>query len=51
MRRFQASAAAVIDDVAVGAEHAAENQFVAQKLPDVLDRVGFGALGLAAAPA
>src|SRR4051812_12949002 len=35
----------MIDDVAVGGEHAARQPVVAQKLPDILDRVQFGRSG------
>ena len=37
--------AAVFEDVAVGAEHAVGEPVVADELPNVLDRIEFGAFG------
>jgi len=38
-------AAAMVEDVAIGSEDAVGEPGLADELPDILDRVGFGALG------
>jgi hypothetical protein len=41
---FVPSIATVVEDIVVGEEHAVGEPVVADELPDVLDRVEFGAL-------
>jgi hypothetical protein len=41
--KFVAGTAAVVEEIVVGEEHAVGEPVVADELPDVLDRVKFGA--------